>query len=227
MGKDKLRKFSEVSEMDHVIEPSKEEMLHGSERLKGKWNEDIFIKDRPITLELACGKGEYTIALARRSPNRNHIGVDIKGNRIWRGAKTSIEDSLDNVAFLRTHIESIDSFFGKDEVDQIWITFPDPQKKSRRAKKRLTHPDFLNRYRKILRPGGTVNLKTDSSTLYDYTMDVILEQGLKVHHRCIDVYVLGKLKFPDELNELMDTKTHYEKIWLEENKQIKFISFEL
>ncbi|NNC83870.1 MAG: tRNA (guanosine(46)-N7)-methyltransferase TrmB [Flavobacteriales bacterium] len=227
MGKDKLRKFAEVAAMDHVIEPDKEEMLHGCDRLRGKWKTEVFARPAPITLELACGKGEYTLALAQRYPERNFIGVDIKGNRIWRGAKTSREQDLSNVAFLRTRIESIDSFFAEDEVDEIWITFPDPQKKSRREKKRLTHPGFLERYRKILRSGGTVNLKTDSSTLYDYTMDVILEQGLKVHHRCIDVYVLGKQKFPDELNEIMETKTHYEQMWLEEGKQIKFISFEL
>ncbi|NND95527.1 MAG: tRNA (guanosine(46)-N7)-methyltransferase TrmB [Flavobacteriales bacterium] len=227
MGKDKLRKFAEVSEMDHVLEPSHDEMLHGSERLRGHWHREIFRNENPITLELACGKGEYTIALAERYKERNHIGVDIKGNRIWRGAKTSKETGMNNVAFLRTHIESIDSFFAKNEVDEIWITFPDPQKKSRREKKRLTHPLFLNRYRNILRPGGTVNLKTDSSTLYDYTMDVILEQSLKVHHQCIDIYNLGRIKFPDDLNELMETKTHYEQMWLDEGKQIKFISFEL
>jgi len=227
MGKDKLRKFAEVSGMDHVIEPSKEEMLHVSERLRGNWSSDLFNNDAPITLELACGKAEYTLAMARMFPYRNHIGVDIKGNRIWRGAKTALEEKLPNAAFLRTHIESIQSFFSKDEVDQIWITFPDPQKKVGRAKKRLTHPDFLDRYRTILRKGGTVNLKTDSSSLYDFSMDVILDQKLKVHAQSMDVYRLGKKKFSDELNLLMETKTHYEKIWLEEGKQIKFISFEL
>jgi tRNA (guanine-N7-)-methyltransferase len=227
MGKDKLRKFAEVAQMKHVIEPSKEEMLNGSERLKGQWNEQIFKNNGPISIELACGKGEYTVGMAERSEKRNHIGVDIKGNRIWRGAKTSAASGMSNVAFLRTRIENIDSFFAKDEVDEIWITFPDPQKKSRREKKRLTHPQFLEKYRKFLKPGGTVNLKTDSSTLYDFTMDVILAQGLKVHHRSIDVYEIGIHKFPDELNQLMEIKTHYEKMWLSEGKQIKFISFEL
>jgi len=227
MGKDKLRKFNEVATMSHVIEPPKDEMLTGTGGMRGKWNTDQFSVARPITLELACGKGEYTVDMARAHPERNHIGVDIKGNRIWRGAKTAQEEGLDNVAFLRTRIEFIESFFGPNEVDRIWITFPDPQKKDRRIKKRLTHPDFLNRYRKIMRKGGTVNLKTDSSTLYDYTMDVILEQGLKVHHQTIDVYTIGPKKFPDELMALMETKTHYEKMWLKEGKQIKFISFEI
>ena len=227
MGKDKLRKFAEVSEMHHVLEPSKEEMLQGSERLIGKWNTAIFKTQYPLTIELACGKGEYTTGMAKLFPEKNHIGVDIKGNRIWRGAKTAVEEGLSNVAFLRTHIESINSFFGKDEVDQIWITFPDPQKKDKRAKKRLTHPDFLEKYRKILKKGGTVNLKTDSSTLYDFTMDVILEQGLKVHHQSIDIYKIGEKKFPEDLNALMEIKTHYEKMWLSDKKKMKFIRFEL
>lgn len=227
MAKDKLRKFAEVSGMDHVIEPSHEEMMEGAVRLKGKWSSDVFKAQQPITVELACGKGEYTVDMARMFPERNHIGVDIKGNRIWRGAKTSMEEGLKNVAFLRTRIEGIDSFFDTNEVDQIWITFPDPHKKERRRNHRLTHPRFLDLYRKILKPGGTINLKTDSSTLYDFTMDVILEQGLKVHHQTIDVYTLGAKKFPDDLMTLMETKTHYEKMWLEDGKQIKFIRFEL
>jgi tRNA (guanine-N7-)-methyltransferase len=227
MGKDKLRKFAEVSKMTHVLEPSKEEMIHGSDVLRGKWNVELFKNEAPITLELACGKGEYTLALGRMFPQHNHIGVDIKGNRIWRGAKTSASEKLPNVAFLRTRIESIDSFFSPNEVDQIWITFPDPQKKGKRARKRLTHPEFLDKYRKIMKPGGRVNLKTDSSTLFDFTLDVILEQGLKVIHQSIDIYTIGIKKFPDELNTLMETKTHYERMWLEDGKQIKFISFEL
>ncbi|MCL4142957.1 UNVERIFIED_CONTAM: hypothetical protein GTU68_000155 [Idotea baltica] len=227
MAKDKLRKFAEATAMEHVIEPTHEEMMQGCDRIRGHWCSDVFKQDRPITLELACGKGEYTVDMARMFPERNHIGVDIKGNRIWRGAKNSLEEGLDNVAFLRARIEGIHSFFETDEVDQIWITFPDPHKKERRRNHRLTHPRFLEHYRKILKPGGTINLKTDSSTLYDYTMDVILEQGLKVHHQTMDVYTLGVKKFPDELMALMETKTYYEKKWLEEGKQIKFIRFEL
>ena len=204
MAKDKLRKFAEVSAMQHVIEPTHEEMMEGSDRIRGKWNTNVFTKAQPITVELACGKGEYTIDMARMFPNRNHIGVDIKGNRIWRGAKTSLEEGLNNVAFLRTRIEGIDSFFTEGEVDELWITFPDPHLKERRKMHRLTHPRFLDLYRKILKPGGCINLKTDSSSLYDYTMDIILEQDLKVHHRTIDVYRLGAKKFPTELNALMD-----------------------
>jgi len=227
MGKDKLRKFAEVSQMEHVIEPSKEEMLSAENPYKGNWNISVFKNDRPISLELACGKGEYTLALAKEFPERNFIGVDIKGNRIWKGAKSSLADKMANVAFLRTNIEHIHAFFTKNEVAEIWITFPDPQKKDRRAKKRLTHPEFLDRYRRILSPGGTINLKTDSSTLYDYTLDVILEQGLKVHHQSMDIYTLGVKKFPEDLNRILETKTHYEQMWLEEGKQIKFIRFEL
>jgi len=225
MGKDKLKRFAEIGEMTHVIEPDKQEMLKGSDRLKGKWASEIFKNDRPIVLELGCGGGEYTLGQAERDPHRNYLGVDIKGARIWKGAKSSKEQNMENVAFLRTRIEFIDSFFSENEVSEIWITFPDPQKKDRRSKKRLTHPAFLNRYRQIMSTDGTINLKTDSSSLYDYTMDVMHELQLKVHKQTIDVYDLGHAKFDDDLNDRLSIKTYYEKRWLEEGKKIKFIQF--
>jgi len=223
--KDKLKKFAEVSEMDHVIEPSREQMFEGTLPLKGKWAKEHFGNDNPIVLELACGKGEYTLGLAERYPDRNFIGVDIKGNRIWKGAKTAQDKGMTNVAFLRTHIDSIHQFFGPQEVNDIWITFPDPQKKGKRRRKRLTHPLFLERYRRILHPSGTISLKTDSSHLFDFTMDTILEHGLEVIHQCLDVYYVGPDKFPDDLMDELEIKTFYERMWLEEGKTIKFIRF--
>jgi len=227
MGKDKLRRFSENESFENVIQPTTQELMDGNWPQKGNWANGFFKNDHPITLELACGKGEYTLALARRYPDRNHIGIDIKGARIWRGAKTAIEENLNNVAFLRSRLEFILSCFEPNEVAEIWITFTDPQKHKSRAKKRLTHPEFLDRYRKILMPEGKINLKTDSSFLYDYTMDVLLEQKLDVNFQTIDVYGLGKDKFPDELNEVLETKTFYEKKWLMEGKKIKYIQFKL
>ncbi len=227
MGKDKLRRFADNEKFDNVLQPTTEDLLKKTWALKGEWHKEIFENENPITLEIACGKGEYTLALARRYPERNFIGIDIKGARLWRGAKTALEEKLNNVVFLRTRLEFILSCFAENEVSQIWITFPDPQKHLSRAKKRLTHPQFLERFRTILKPTGTINLKTDSSFLYDYTMDVVLSENLKVIHQTIDVYGLGKDKFPNELNELMETKTFYESRWLDEGKKIKFIEFEL
>jgi tRNA (guanine-N7-)-methyltransferase len=227
MGKDKLRRFAEISEMAHVHQPDTEEMLKGSQRMKGNWAKEFFKNDNPIVLELGCGKGEYTLGQAERDPNRNYLGVDIKGARIWKGAKTSREKGMANVGFLRTRIDFIHNFFTADEVSEIWITFPDPQKKDRRSKKRLTHPLFLDRYRRILSPGATINLKTDSSTLYDYTMDVVHELKLTVNAQTIDVYKLGAAKFDDALNEKLAIKTFYEKMWLGHGKKIKYIQFSL
>ncbi|MFT4660440.1 MAG: tRNA (guanine-N7-)-methyltransferase [Ulvibacter sp.] len=227
MGKDKLRRFADNEVFENVIQPTTDSLLIDTWNLKGNWKKDIFKNELPITLELACGKGEYTIAMATKYPDRNHIGIDIKGARLWRGAKTALENDMNNVAFLRTRLEFICSCFSENEVSEIWITFPDPQKHRTRIKKRLTHPEFLDRYRKLLIKDGTVNLKTDSSSLFDFTLDTVLAEKLNVVHQTIDVYGLGVDKFPDDLNELMTTKTFYENRWLVEGKKIKFISFNL
>ena len=161
MGKDKLRRFAENLTFECFVQPAFEEAFRRDHPLKGHWHSDFFHNDRPIVLELGCGKGEYTVALAERDPNRNFIGIDIKGARMWRGAKTATERQMRNVGFLRTRIEMIASFFAEGEVDEIWITFPDPQLKSRRAKKRLTSPLFLGQYAQMQVPGGRINLKND------------------------------------------------------------------
>ena len=165
--------------------------------------------------------------MAQKYPEKNFVGIDIKGARMWRGAKTAIEEGMPNVSFLRTRIEFIDRFFAKDEVSEIWITFADPHKKKRNEKHRLTHPLYLDRYRKILNSKGVVNLKSDSTFLTEFTLDVIHDQGLKVLDFSLDVYGIGRGKFSGELNDLMDIKTFYEKRWLVEGKKIKFIRFSL
>ena len=173
MGKNKLSKWAEMENWDFVLQPGFDEIFGKDYRLKGKWKNDFFKNENPLVLELGCGKGEYTTGLAMRFPEKNFVGIDIKGARMWRGARTTFEHSLKNVAFLRTRIEFIRSFFGLAEVDELWITFPDPQMKIRRTKKRLTSPIFLNAYRAFLSPGGIVHLKTDNRQLYDYTLKVI------------------------------------------------------
>ena len=197
MGHDKLRKFAENETFACLLQPDASIVLDKSgdpslglrlndHPIKGRWNGTMFTKDQPIVLELGCGKGEYTIDLSRRIPDRNYIGVDIKGARLWRGAKTATEEGLVNVAFLRTRIEFIEAFFGPGEVSEIWLTFSDPQLKSENS--RLTSPLFLERYRKFLRPGGIIHLKTDSRFLHEYSKAVALENGLTILAATTDLY---------------------------------------
>ena len=186
MSKNKLFKFAENETFSCLIQPTTDQMLSGDHPLKGKWGSDVFHNDNPIVLELGCGKGEYTIALAQRNPDVNYIGVDIKGARLWKGAKFATQNQMPNVAFLRTRIDFIKSIFAPGEVSEIWITFADPQPKS--ANRRLTSPVFLDRYRAFLKPGGIVNLKTDSQLLHEYTIDVAREQGLEIIEANADIY---------------------------------------
>ncbi len=222
MGKDKLRKFRENEQMRNVVEPATEEVRNGL-NLKGNWAQEQFGNDHGIVLELGCGKGEYTVEHGRRHPERNHIGVDIKGARLWRGAKTATEEGLDNIAFLRTRIDWIDQCFGPNEVDEIWITFPDPQIKYKRGKHRLTHPEYLMKYAKFLKPGGTVNLKCDSEFLHGYTHGIVQMLGLEVEEAYHDIY--DQIK-PNE-GILFDVITHYENIWLNQGKAITYLRFKL
>ena len=197
MGHDKLRKFAENETFACLLQPDASKVLDKSgdpsdglklhdHPIKGHWNGTMFKDDKPIVLELGCGKGEYTIDLSRRIPDRNYIGVDIKGARLWRGAKTATEEGLGNVAFLRTRIEFIEAFFGPGEVSEIWLTFSDPQLKSENS--RLTSPLFLERYRKFLRPGGIIHLKTDSRFLHEYSKAVALENGLTILAATTNLY---------------------------------------
>lgn len=220
----KLDRFAEIKLMNNVIEVPFDEVLRKNHALKGNWNKEIFKNSNPITVELGCGKGEYTIGQAKKYPERNFIGLDIKGARMWVGAKNAIQEGLSNVRFLRTRIDFVTSFFAKNEVDEIWITFPDPQPQKNRERKRLTAPLFLNRYKEFLRPGGTINLKTDSDFFYHYTAEKIHELGCEIIENSANVHN-EMASFLPELQELLKITTYYESIWLEEGKKIKFVKF--
>jgi len=213
MGKDKLRKFAEIATFENVLQ------LDEGKVMKGQWAQKYFGNSKPIVLELACGKGEYAVNLAKQFPDKNFIGVDYKGNRIWRGAKTALEEGVKNVAFLRIQIENLLDYFNQGEIDEIWITFPDPQPQLSREKKRLTSDKFLVRYRHVLRRGGCINLKTDSDGLYAYTLEKVAELGLDLHAHTTDVY------HSDLLNEELAIKTYYEKKYLAHQKNINYLRF--
>jgi len=206
---------------DHVIEPSFEEVFRKDHGLKGRWHSEWFGNSNPIVLELGCGKGEYTVSMASRWPEKNFIGIDIKGARMWRGARESHLMKLPNAAFLRTRIEFTGSFFAPGEIDEIWLTFPDPQPKRKREKKRLSGPAFLNLYRQYLRDGGLIHLKTDNRELFDYTLSVTEINGLETVTAVTDLY---RDKPGDPL---LSIRTHYEEIFLKEGNPITYLSFML
>ena len=242
MGHGKLKKFAENETFRCLLQPDAASVLakpEGSKELilrdhaiKGNWNRDMFAKPQPIVLELGCGKGDYTIALARRHPEMNFIGVDIKGARLWKGAKEATEQAMGNVAFLRTRIEFIDAFFGPDEVSEIWLTFSDPQLRGS-ENARLTSPLFLQRYRHFLKPSGIVHLKTDSRFLYEYTMSVIRANHLEVLASGVDIYnaplvIPGEAKdsLPD-LDAVFEVQTFYETMFLKMGLPITYLAFRL
>jgi tRNA (guanine-N7-)-methyltransferase len=221
-SKNKLKRFRENETFSNVYQPSREEIINNNFTLKGQWNKEVFKNNNPIVLELGCGKGEYSVELARRFPNVNFIGVDIKGSRFWRGAKTAIEENLPNVAFLRTQIELIENCFAAEEVDEIWITFPDPQIKYKRTKHRLTNEEFLARYKNILKPEGIINLKTDSEFMHGYTLGLLHGAGHHVLYANHNVY--RNEGAPEVVTAI---QTFYESQYLEQNKPITYIKFQL
>jgi tRNA (guanine-N7-)-methyltransferase len=213
VGKDKLKRFAEVDTFSNVVQ------LDAGVPYKGQWNTAFFKNTNPVVLELACGKGEYTVNLARLFPDKNFIGIDYKGNRIWRGAKTALEDGVNNVGFLRIQIETVLDYFAPGEIDEIWITFPDPQPQISREKKRLTSPRFLEKYKLILKPGGAINLKSDNDGFHAYTAEKISEGGLNLHVKTEDLY------HSEFVDEILSIKTYYEKKYLKENKNINYLKF--
>ena len=220
-SKNKLKRFKENETFRNVIQPTREEITNGSFSLKGQWNE-FFGNNNPLVLELGCGKGEYTIGMAKQNKNKNFIGIDIKGARFWRGAKTAIEDNVSNAAFLRTQIELIDGLFAPDEVSEIWITFPDPQIKYKRTKHRLTNEVFLDKYKLILKEDGTVNLKTDSEFMHGYTLGLLHGKGYEMLYANHDIY-----KNEGSPKEVLEIQTFYEKQYLDKGKPITYIKFRI
>lgn len=244
MGHDKLRKFAENETFSCLLQPDASSVLDKSgdpseglklkdHPIRGHWNERMFSAAAPIVLELGCGKGEYTIDLSRREPSANYIGVDIKGARLWKGAKAATQDALPNVAFLRTRIEFIDAFFAPEEVSEIWLTFSDPQMKSENS--RLTSPLFLERYRRFLRKGGIIHLKTDSRFLHEYTKAVVCANGLKMLACTEDLYGAGRQEVLDSelssvsgksaVEALFEVRTFYERMFMEQGYKITYLSF--
>ncbi len=225
MGKDKLKKFEAIGTFPNVFQntswhqPNCTNCKGENVAIKGRWNKLVFKNDKPIVVELACGKGEYTLALAQQFPHCNYIGIDLKGNRIWKGAQKALELHLNNVHFLRTRIELLAHFFGAQEISAIWITFPDPHLREVKAQKRLTSERFLNIYKPLLKPSAPIQLKTDSKPLYEFTKTTIQQLNLDLLVDYPDIYSLGKYE------EILDVKTYYEKKHLANGLTIMYVKF--
>jgi len=217
VGKNKLSKFADMESFSNVLQVPFNEVSLCDHPIKGHWNRDYFRNNNPMVLELGCGKGEYTVGLAEIEPGKNYMGIDIKGNRMWKGAKEALEKELKNVGFLRTHIELIDRFFGVDEISEIWLTFPDPQMK--KTRKRLTSTRFIELYRHFLKPGGIIHLKTDSNFQYQYTLEMAKANGFEIISTIPDLYAR------ETIEPALQIKTYYEKQWLARNIPIKYIGF--
>ncbi|MFN5183960.1 MAG: tRNA (guanosine(46)-N7)-methyltransferase TrmB [Bacteroidota bacterium] len=217
----KLQKFDEVNSFSNCFYLSYFDKDKGL-GIKGKWKKEYFGNQHPIVLELGCGRGEYTIGLAKNNLNKNYIGVDIKGARIWTGAKIATENEMKNVAFIRTRIDFIEYCFDNEEIDEIWITFPDPQPQKARERKRLTNHLFLDRYMKFLKKGGCIHLKTDNTGMYEYSVDSMRSFGLKEIFSTDDLYN----HVPEGREELIQIKTYYEKLFTEKGEKIKYCMFQ-
>ena len=209
-----------MAEYPNVFQPTFEELKSGFS-LRGKWKSEVFKNNNPLVVELGCGKGEYSVGLAKKYPEKNFLGIDVKGARMWKGASDAVNDGMSNVAFLRTRIEFIEYCFANNEVDEIWITFPDPQIKKKRAKNRLTHPVFLERYSNILQDKGLIHLKTDSQFLHGYTLGII--EGHQHHLEDAEHDIYNAVLQRDNL----EIKTHYEQLFLEKNMPITYLRFRL
>lgn len=218
-SKNKLKRFKENEGFANVIQPERDVVIRGKFSLKGQWKEE-FGNENPIVLELGCGKGEYTVGLARIFPDKNFIGMDIKGARFWKGAKNALADNLANVRFLRTQIELIDQLFAENEVAEIWITFPDPQIKFKRTKHRLTNPSFLDKYKTILNEGGEIHLKTDSEFMHGYTLGILQGLSFEVIYSNHDIYRNHGCP-----KEVLEIQTFYEKQYLDRGKPITYLNF--
>lgn len=223
MAKNKLQKFDEMKSFERVFEPLKEEFLNENYLLKGKWREEVFKNENPIVLELGCGKGEYAVGMGKMYPNKNFIGIDIKGARIWAGAKQINEEEIKNVAFLRTNVDFVEHFFGTNEIDEIWLTFSDPQPK--KPNKRLSSKNFIERYKKFLKPEGIVHLKTDNTSLYLFTKDEIEKHQYKEIISAKNVYETDWEVFDIEMKKILGIRTFYEQMFGNKGFKTKYIAF--
>ncbi|EMY81053.1 tRNA (guanosine(46)-N7)-methyltransferase TrmB [Psychroflexus gondwanensis] len=221
-SKNKLKRFQDNEVFANVIQPLRSEIVEEEFQFKGKWKRDFFKNDKPLILELGCGKGEYTLGLAERNKDCNYLGIDIKGARFWRGAKTALENEMPNVGFLRTQIELVDQVFAEGEVDEIWITFPDPQIKWKRTKHRMTNPEFLNKYKHILTKEGIIHLKTDSEFMHGYTLGILEGLGHDILYAHHNIYVNHEAP-----EEVVGIQTFYEQQYLDKNKSITYLKFRL
>ncbi len=227
MAKRKLEHFAEMKTFSFVFEPGSEAMMQDNQPLKGKWHAQVFGNNNPITLELGCGKGEYTIAMAQKYPHRNFVGVDIKGARLWRGCKTAHEEGLTNVAFLRIKIEFVQYFFGAGEVDQIWLTFSDPQPKDKRGTKRMNSHYYLAKYARFLATQGQIHIKTDSEILYETSLKVVAEGNHRLIEHTSNLYGTDFDKFDEEQRSILAVKTFYEEKFLRKLMPIHYVRFAL
>lgn len=221
-SKNKLKRFQDNEVFENVIQPLRSEIVDEEFQLKGKWKRDFFKNDKPLILELGCGKGEYTLGLAERNKDCNYLGIDIKGARFWKGAKRAFEDDTSNVGFLRTQIELVDQVFSEGEVDGIWITFPDPQIKWKRTKHRITNPKFLEKYKHILTEEGIIHLKTDSEFIHGYTLGILEGLGHEIIYAHHNIYVNHEAP-----EEVVGIQTFYEQQYLDKNKLITYLKFRL
>lgn len=220
MGKNKLKKYAETKQYENILQPNRQKLFDGYE-LRGRWHEEVFGNNRPIVLELGAGKGEYSLLLAKKYPEKNFVAIDIKGDRLLKGAKEAKAEGIDNLVFLRIQIEHIERVFGKDEADEIWITFPDPFPKKTRAKNRMTSERFLHRYKSVLKKNGLIHLKTDNTQFFDFTHEVLQTLNQQVLYSTRDLYSDGTD------NDATALQTYYERKWLQDGKKIKYMEFRL
>jgi tRNA (guanine-N7-)-methyltransferase len=226
MGKDKLKRWAENKTFPHVFEPDLLPIIReGKTFMKGEWDSHFFKNGQPITIELGCGKGEYTFGLAKRYPHRNFIGIDVKGHRFHKGAKDALNDGLTNVAFLRTRIEFIEAYFGPNEIDEIWLTFSDPQPLDHEGKRRITSLWYIDKYKKFLKPGGLIHIKHDNPGLYTKALAEITQAGYEIETHNDNIYGDYITTQPEEWQDILNIRTYYEQMWLDEGRTIKYIRF--
>lgn len=221
----KIGRWNEMETFPNVIQPKFKEVFEREHQYKGKWQSEVFKNNHPIVLELGCGRGEYSVGLGKHFPEKNFIGLDIKGARIWKGAKQALDQKLNNIFFIRTHIDLINSFFAKNEVDEIWITFPDPQPQKSRARKRLTAPMFIERYKKLLKPNGIIHLKTDNEGFFRYTLEEIEQNNFELIEHTFNLYNENLENLDTKTQEILSIKTYYENLFSAKGHKIHYLRF--